>query len=254
MAPKQSRKRTYGKTQKRRSKSKTLKSGPTLTIPELRSAMQGISVMSVSLAQGVKRGALKVQDAAREFADAWSATFGRKLDISKAKSYIMHVVSMEPSRKGKQTRRKQRGGSSAAPAAGAPLGYQMGPGADLPNGAFPKYISNGFVNPEPAILQDCGKQTGVLPYPSLGSNKVGGGMFSDFTTGLSAIATRPFISQNPPSMAQDGLTAMRGQPLGPGSQVTDTTYQYRFQPLGQQPIPVAAVLDRSITGRDIIVR
>ena len=247
MARKQSRTRKHGATQKRRSKS--LKSGPTLSIPELRTAMQGISFMGTSLAQKVKQGALTVQQAASEFSKAWTHVFGRRLDLNKAKAYIQHVLSMEPgSRKGRQTRRKHRGGAFAL--AGAPLGYQLGQPAEFSYNGFP-YVSKGFVNPEPAILQDCGKQTGIMPYPSLGSNKVGGGMFSDLGSGFAAIVSRPVISQNPPSAIQDGLTLMRGQPVGPGSQVPDTTYQYRVAPLGQQPIPVAAVLDRSLSSRDM---
>lgn len=231
------------------------KSGPVLTIPELRTAMHGIVQMGESLANMVKSGSKKLQDAAHDFSSAWHSRFGRRLDVKKSMDYLKHLITMKSSKKGKQqTRRKMRGGM-------APLGYQMGPGSPLPHGNFPDYISKGFINPEPAILKDCGTQASVLPYSNTGSNKVGGGrstrknrgkksgggLFSGLGTSLSAIAMRPFIAAAPPSVQQDAITAMRGQPLGPGPQAWQTAYTYQSPPTGVQPISPALALTRALT-------
>ena len=231
------------------------KSGPVLTIPELRTAMHGIVQMGESLANMVKSGTKTLQTAANDFSATWHSTFGRRLDVKKSMDYLKHLITMKSSKKGKQhTRRKMRGGM-------APLGYQMGPGTGLPHGNFPDYVSRGFVNPEPAILKDCGIQAGVVPYSNTGSNKVGGGrstrknrgkksgggLFTGFATGLSAIAMRPFIAAAPPSVQQDAITAMRGQPLGPGPQAWQSTHTYQLPPSGIQAQPSVNAITRTLT-------
>jgi len=233
------------------------KSGPVLTIPELRTAMHGIVQMGESLAKMVKSGTKTLQDAANDFSATWHSTFGRHLDAKKSMDYLKHLIRMKSSKKGKQqTRRKMRGGM-------APLGYEMRPGVPLPHGNFPDYVSRGFVNPEPAILQDCGTQAGVLPYSYTGSNKVGGGrrsrknrnnknkksgggLLSDFATSLSAISMRPFIATAPPSVQQDAITSMRGQPLGPGPQAWQTAHTYQSSP-GTQAINPVNAISRSLS-------
>ena len=240
-------------------KSKT-KSGPVLTIPELRTAMHGIVQIGESLANMVKSGTKTLQTAANDFSSAWHSTFGRHLDSKKSMDYLKHLITIKSSKKGKkQTRRKMRGGM-------APLGYQMGPGTGLPHGNFPDYVSRGFVNPEPAILKDCGIQAGVLPYPNTGSNKVGGsrssrnsrknrtnknkhggGLFSGVGNSLSAIAMRPFIAAAPPSVQQDAITAMRGQPLGPGPQAWQSAYTYQGAPSGNQVQLGTSAITRTMT-------
>jgi hypothetical protein len=220
--------------------------------------MHGIVQMGESLANMVKSGKKTLHTAANDFSATWHSTFGRHLDFKKSMDYLKHLITMKSSKKGKkQTRRKMRGGM-------APLGYQMGPGTGLPHGNFPDYVSRGFVNPEPAILKDCGIQAGVLPYPNTGSNKVGGsrssrnsrknrtnksggGLFSGLGTSLSAIAMRPFIATAPPSVQQDAITAMRGQPLGPGPQAWQTAYTYQSASTGNQAIPPINVITRTMT-------
>lgn len=242
MAPKQSRKHTSNKGTRKVKKTSSKKSSSTLmSIPELRGALHGVSIAGEKLAASVKKGSLTLDKAADKFATEWTGIFGKRLEKSKAKAYLKHIMDMNKKTFGK-TRRHHRGGGN--PLMGAPLGYDMKPGADLPYGNFPEYIAKGFVNPEPALLQDCGKQTSMMPYPNLGSNKVGGG---SFLTGINAALMRPFAAQNPPSTQQDMLTSMRGQPTGPGSASYEPSYQYRSPPIGQQPISAAAALERVIS-------
>jgi hypothetical protein len=118
----------------------------------------------------------------------------------------------------KGTRRKQRGGSAAL--AGAPLDYLTRPGLDLPYGQFEKYVSSGFWNPEPAILQDCGKQHGDLPIAGMGSNRMsGGGIMNSLSSVFRPLAT------NPPSVLSDAATVWKGQPIGPGPEVTQQAWK-----------------------------
>jgi hypothetical protein len=219
--------RKQSRTRKHTRKSKA----PEMTIPQLRASLQTISSIGESLIKSVKRGVLKLNDAATEFTVAWKKVFGRALEKNKALCYLKHLMGS-----GKGTRRKQRGGQ-------APLGYDMRlPEAGLPYGKFLPYVSGGFVNPEPGMRQSCGQQVGVLPYPGTGSNQVGGGLFD----GFNAIFSRPVMSQNPSSGLMDALDTVRGQPTGPGPESWQTAYNYRLPPIGQQPIPVAGVLMRTI--------
>lgn len=232
------------KTRKTKQRTRRAK---TLTIPEVRSALHYVQVAGEQGARAVKYGQKSLESVAKEFASLWSDTFGKRLDFSKAKAYIKHVLNTLP---GPKTRRKHKGG--ALPLAGAPLDYMTRPGLDQPYGNFPEYVSKGFVNPEPAYLQDCGKQTGVVPYPELGSNKVGGGILGDIMSGFSAIAQRPFLAQNPPSIQQDALTYQRGQPMGPGPDASQTAYTYKMHP-GMTSLPTAPAITRAL-GTDTAVR
>ncbi len=196
-----------GKTQKKRTKSHQSKSKKVLTIPELRKSLDHVTSYTEAL---VKSGAKSTKEMAAAFADEWQKVFGVKLDGKTSESYIRHVMK-QPVFGSKGTRRKQRGGAALA---GAPLDYLTRPGLDLPYGNFEKYVSSGFWNPEPAILQDCGKQQGDLPIAGMGSNRMSGGGLMDTVSQI----FRP-IATNPPSVQSDAVRAWNGQPLNPGPDV-----------------------------------
>jgi hypothetical protein len=224
-----------GKTQKKRSKSHVKPS--VLTIPELRKSLDYISNYAEKL---VKSGTRGIKDLARDFASEWKKTFGKTLPVETAESYLKHLKSMmKGSKKGRMTRRL-RGGAQSTELTGAPLDYMTRPGTYIPYGNFLKYVDSGFTNPEPAINWDCGKQTGVLPYASTGSNKMNGGGF------FSAFATRPFVAENPQSVGHDAQTVWKGQQLGPGPNSYDVGYKYQLGPSGPMPSIITEVYNRNL--------
>ena len=233
-----------GKTRKMRRKSFKKHPVSVLTIPELRKSLDHISHYADDLVKGGK----SVKDMATAFAKEWKKTFDKKLPTDAAESYIRHILGMKRTfRPGKMTR-KHRGGAQSTELTGAPLDYMTRPGTDIPYGNFLKYVNSGFWNPEPAINWDCGKQTGVLPYPETGSNKMNGGGFID------ALFTRPFIATNPTSVQYDAQTAWKGQPLGPGPESWQRGYQYQLPP-GSSPTPIATpgIYQRDLT-QDVTTR
>ncbi len=227
----------HRKTQKKRAAK-----APAMTIPELRSSMEYIVSYSQSLAS---KGSKSVKDAAKDFAAEWKKVFGKTLPTKTAEQYVKHMMSMRSPRSKKGTR-KMRGGAYDD-SIGAPLGYQLGPGADLPYGKFEQYVSKGFWNPEPAILADCGKQTGVLPYPETGSNKMnGGGLLDGASNALAAIGFRPFVAQNPPTPQQDLQTAWKGQALGPGPNSYQQAWTSHMSKPAMPPIQGIATYERNL--------
>jgi hypothetical protein len=230
-----------GKTRKMRTKS--LKKGQVsvLTIPELRKSLDHISQYADNLVKGGKN----VKEMTLSFAKEWKKTFDKKLPTDAAESYIRHIIGMK--RKSKKTR-KYRGGAQSTELTGSPIDYMTRPGTDIPYGNFLKYVNSGFWNPEPAISYDCGKQTGVLPYPETGSNKMNGGGFLD------VLLNRPIIATNPPSVNFDAQTAWKGQPLGPGPESWQRGYQYQLPP-GSMPTPISVpgVYQRDLT-QDVSTR
>ncbi len=224
-----------GKTQKKRAST----AKKTLTIPELRSSMEYIS----SYSEGLVHKKASTKELAKEFASEWKRIFGKNLPQKVAESYIHHMMMMKKPKKGHHTR-KHRGGGLLT---GAPTGYQLGPGADIPYGKFNQYVDKGFWNPEPGIIKSCGTQQGILPPSGMGSNKMNGGGFLDsISSGLSAIAFRPFAAQNPPSVQQDVQSGWKGQPLGPGPE----SWQHTWKPKADnmiQPIVRSPVYERDLS-------
>lgn len=231
-----------GKTLKKRSK--TLKKHSVLTIPELRKSLDYISSYAEKL---VRSGAAGTKEVANSFASEWKKTFGKTLPVETAESYLKHLKSMTIGiKKGKKTR-KLRGGAQSTLLTGGPLDYMTRPGTDIPYGNFLKYVESGFTNPEPAINWDCGKQTGVLPYDTTGSNKMnGGGLMSALSNFTSAMTSRPFMAENPQSVGHDAQTVWKGQTLGPGPNSYDVGYKYQMGPNTRIPNIVTEVYDRNL--------
>jgi hypothetical protein len=116
-----------------------------------------------------------------------------------------------------------------------------------------EYVNKGFWNPEPAILQDCGRQVGVMPTSDISSNQAGGGVMDWLRQSADAISFRPFVAQNPSTPQQDTMSAWKGQGIGPGPE----SWQQAWQPkMGNNPLPpmtAVAVYDRDIK-QDVITR
>jgi hypothetical protein len=221
--------------------------GKVLTIPELRQSMDYISNYSSKLVSGTKKS---VKELAKDFAREWKKVFGKTLSPKIAESYVRHIMGMK---KSKGTRRKQRGGAQDMTLTGAPINYETRPGVPLPYGNFLEYVNKGFWNPEPAILQDCGRQVGVMPTSDISSNQAGGGVMDWLRQSADAISFRPFVAQNPSTPQQDTMSAWKGQGIGPGPE----SWQQAWQPkMGNNPLPpmtAVAVYDRDIK-QDVITR
>jgi hypothetical protein len=209
-----------------------------ISIPQLRKSLAHITEYSEKL---VKSGKSSTEKLADEFSKEWSKVFGKKLNKSVAKKYIEHVSSM----KGKT--HKLRGGAQDDTLTGAPLAYLTRPGVDLPYGQFLPYVNKGFDVgvPTQAILQDCGKQDGVIPYPNTGSNLIkGGGLLSGMSDLIAAASFRPFVAQNPTSIQQDAMMGFKGITAGPGPEAWQQTWGYRLPPgVTTPPAPPTYVRD-----------
>ena len=222
-----------------RRKSKDRK--PSMGIPQLRQAMTHITNYARGLVKS-KKGSNPV----KMFQSEWQATFHKPLSDKVAKEYLNHI------NKYKAKTLKKRGGGSGSP---APLAYRMEPGAQIPYGNFPEYLTKGFFVPMSDNIANCGKIDSTVTVPAdMGSNKVGGGKrkknkslkkrggadpFSDFITGLGTIAQRPWVSQNPPLMHQEQIMQYKGYPASPGGDPSQRTWQYNNPASGIQPLPVA---------------
>ena len=235
---------------KKRSNTRPASSSPAMpraiSIPQLRKSLEHITEYSENL---VKSGKKNTEEMADTFSNEWRKVFGKKLRPEVAKKYIEHVAAIRPAPKS----RKLRGGAQDMTLTGAPMAYLTRPGVDLPYGQFLPYVTKGFDVgvPTPAILQDCGKQDGVLPYPNTGSNKIsGGGIFSGISDFMAAASDRPFVAQNPVSMQQNAMMAFKGITASPGADPSQQTWNYRL-PQGASvfsgPIPLARDLTADIT-------
>jgi len=240
-------KRGGNKTMKRKGKGKgsTRKSQSTskvLTIPALRRSIEHITQYTEHL---VHSGKNSVKDVASTFAAEGKKVFGKPLKPKVAQAYIQSMMKVQ---KGKHTRKqrggKQRGGMGVTAPSGAPLDYLTRPGVDLPYGKFLEYVDKGFVNPEPAILKDCGTQEGILPQAGMGSNKMSGG-------GLDAGLMRPFVASTPMSIQHDAAMAWKGQPLPPGPESWQKTWQPHMSPAGANQLNVNLAQVRDLT-KDVL--
>jgi len=234
-----------GKTRKNRNSR-----GKVLTIPGVRHSVRHMSNYAHSL---VSRRGSNAKSLSKAFSAEWKKTFGKTLPPKVADSYIKTVMK----RKGT---RKMRGGNSIL--SGAPLAALTRPDTDIPYGEFSKYVSGGFVNPEPAILKDCGHQQGIMPQAGMGSNKMNGGGFFDYVFPLDATASirnfgnaatfRPFIAQNPQTIQHNVMTDLKGLPPSPGSQSWQKEWGYRYSPYNVPNLGGINVYDRKLTN-DIVI-
>jgi len=243
-----------GKTRKNKSKSR--KQGKVLTIPELRHSLEHISSYTHSL---VRSGNASVKDAAKSFSMEWKKVFGKTLSPKVAESYIKSMM-----KKGKGTR-KMRGGNPML--SGAPLAALTRPDIDLPYGQFEKYVSGGFVNPEPAILKDCGTQQGILPQAGMGSNKMNGGGIFDYVFPVAippaydvfgparqlgdAATFRPFLAQNPTTPQHDMMTGIKGMSSPSVPEAWQHAWKPHTNPYTPVGTPTTGIYDRKLSN-DII--
>lgn len=244
-----------GKTHK---KSKTLKDQKVLTIPQLRKSLDHIAAYTEDL---VRSGSASVKELAVAFAAEWHKVFGKRLEPSVAENYIKHMMATQKKDKKSKskatTRRKgrgQRGGAQDTLLTGAPLLHMTRPGLDLPYGEFLPYVKAGFWNPEQAPASDYSDFKTVLPYAGTGSNKMnGGGLIDSISNAASAMFTRPFVAQNPPSIQQDAMSTWKGLPVGPGPNVYQATWQPRLAPGAPLPMPVIPAYERDLS-KDVMTR
>ena len=215
-----------------------------MTIPELRQSMAHMTNYGQKLAKNLVKSK-KGQGAVKAFQAEWQATFHKPLSDKVAKEYLAHIAKY----KSKSKTMKQRGGM-------APLAYRMEPGAPLPYGNFPEYLSKGFFVPMSANIANCGLvDSTVIPAQDLGSNlvsKTGGSRrrtrkrggadpISSFTQGLTAIVSRPFAAVNPPSFQQTAANSLRGYLPPPGSDPSQKTWQPLMPNKALVPLPVADI-------------
>ena len=213
-----------------------------MTIPQLRQSMMHITNYAQNLVKS-KKGT----SAVKAFQSEWQATFHKPLADKVAKEYLSHIAKY----KSKSKTMKYRGGM-------APLGYRMEPGAPLPYGNFPEYLSKGFSVgvPMSSPIANCGiVDSTVIPSADLGSNlvtktggrrrssrknkKVGGDPISSFIQGLTTIGSRPFAAQNPPSFQQNSVMENKGYLPSPGSDPSQRVWQHITPSRGVSPLPAA---------------
>lgn len=243
------------KTRKAKSRSQKAKAkaSKVLTIPDLRRGMEHISDMSKHLMTSSKAS---FDEKVAAFQKEWRAVFGKSIDTKVAADYLKHIASMNPHPFKHHTRKHGRKGHGKKMKGGqAPVDYITRPGENVPYGVYPDYISKGFWNPEPGILQSCGVQQGVMPYAETGSNKFGqaggsllGDMLSAYipgSTAAAALSFRPYTAENPATMQQNLGTTWKGQSTGPGAESWQQAWQPRYTNPTAGP-PVAMALDRTL--------
>lgn len=236
------------KTRKLHTRTRTKKSpsSKVLTIPELRKSLDYVTARGEEMAS---RGGKSMDAMAKEFASEWKKVFGKTLDVSAAKSYLQNMTILK-SKSGKRPTRKLKGGAQSTLLTGAPMDYMTRPGTDIPYGNFLSYVSKGFWNPEPAISGSPIRPPPVLPYAGTGSNRMGGGgVMGNF---VSALTMRPFGAENPPSVANDAMTAWKGQQLGPGPESYQTAYSYKSA--GEVPTVAASPVYARALASDVVTR
>jgi len=206
-----------------------------------------------------KKGAT-VKTLANSFAAEWKRTFGKTLPKKVAESYIKTMMKKS---KGKGTRKLYRGGAILT---GAPLAALTRPDTDLPHGQFQKYVSGGFVNPEPGITKSCGSQQGIMPQAGMGSNlmkAMKGGAFFDYAFPLDASAPvrnflnaatfRPFIAQNPLTPQHNMMTNLKGVAPPPGAESWQKNWTYHSSPYSAPVAKGIGTYDRTIGNTDVVV-
>lgn len=222
---------------KTRKASKSMSSQKSLTIPQLRKAFHHIE-------QFVQKN----PDDIKGFCDEWKKVFGVKVSEEAARDYLAFVREHPSS--------SQSGG-------GAPVGYDLRAGADIPYGSFPEYIQSGFgfANIDSFRAQS-GKEdiTPIIP-AGMGSNAVmkggkqskrktrkqkkqsGGGNFPSLTTALQEFANRPFLMNSPATTLQQTQMEVKGVNGFPSGRPEENT----LPPLSHQPIYSASISPASRT-------
>lgn len=231
------------KTRKNRKSGSRKSRGRALSIPQMRAGMERVSSAAAAMSRSRMSHTAKV----RAFQNEWQHTFGKKLSRKAASDYLKHARRMNT--------RRQRGGfatqGGGAVFSGAPLGYQMSQPDNLPNGVYPKYVSDGFTNPEPAMRNS--QVFGLTPFANTGSNQVGGGFmdevskgWNNLVTGVNALSQRPYVAENPSSVIADASKAYNGQGLPVGPNSYQRAYSYRMPNNPVPPIPAAQAIERAL--------
>ena len=191
------------KTRKARSLKKSV-----LTIPQLRKSFDHMDKVVEGLRKMSKHS---FSDAVVKYREEWSKTFKRDLSPADAAAYLKFRFGLKSN---KTRRSKLRGGAILA---GAPLDYQLRPGASGVYGNFPSYQQEGLDRYYgSAISADCGKPNG-FPTDGSGASQAGGG----WADGL----FRPIMTSNPAGLAyQTQMVDIKG-----------TTPFPTADPVGQPP-------------------
>jgi hypothetical protein len=215
-----------------------------MTIPELRRSFEHIE----TFVHQHKRS----KDLVKMLQEEWLKVFKKKLDKESASAFVNHTV--------KESGQSGGGGQLT----GASLDYTMRPGLYISPGIdqgsyarVPNYVSSGFWNPEPGQSYD--RVIGQTVYPDrtpagMGDNTViglkmaggsgnssrktkknkrkqsGGDPLRTLGTALNQFLFRPIDSTIPPSIAQDALTASKGESLGPSPLSYQNKLDYQMGP------------------------
>jgi hypothetical protein len=216
-------------------------------VRKTRKALKKEKVHGMSIPQ--LRRAFEHMDKFRDlesFRREWKKTFGKEVSKSAAEDYLKFVST---------TKGKQSGGM-------APLDYQVRPGAELPYGSFPEYVSGGFgFANKMSIPEMCGKESWPTVPAGLGSNLVGGsskgakgrkrkgtrkqkgGAFPSLGAVIGEALSRPFGMDSPPTTLQTAQMEFKGampfptsDPVhNPITQQADTTiYRGSINPISSQ--------------------
>jgi len=201
------------------------------SIPELRRSFEHIEEYVNSKIQASETKDHIVKDLKKE----WKKVFFKELSTKSAEAF---VNDRNKSRKTKNTKKKQKGGSTIA---GAPLDYTTRQGMYLPPGQIPvdghlpsnggnfgsfvDYVSKGFWNPEPAQSYD--PVQGQIRFPTsvpvgMGSNIVGGKRTLRRKRSKETKGTKKskggfirFPASVPASPIQDFMDMSKGMGVGP---------------------------------------
>lgn len=192
-----------------------------LTIPDLRKRFDMIEEFSVKHNGDVKG-----------FQELWKKMFGKSVSEGAARDYLAYARQGSSSSGSSAT---QKGG--ALPLAGAPLDYQVRPGAETPYGNFPPYVVSGFQYqgfdsqnltkiptltppaglgsdkfPEAITGQNATKQSGGARKSRAGrrTRKQKGGSLPSLFDAAREAMSRPFGMGAPPNAAQDAQMLAKG--------------------------------------------
>lgn len=183
------------------------------TIPELRRAFEEID-----------RFVKSKHPTTQEFQAKWKQFFGKQVSTESAEDYLSFV---------RETVKTaiQKGGA-------APLSYEMRPGADIPYGNFPSYVSSGFGvsvpidsfpvsyqagAPNPSPAQATLLKGGARKTRKMKKTQKGGGM-------LTEMMTRFFPASSPPSLGQETQMSLKGASISIPSDPTINAL--KFVPVG----------------------
>ncbi len=237
-----------------------------MTIPQLRKAFDHMESYTLTLLQREKDR----KKCRKAFQDEWMKTFHRTVDDKAADAYIQ--FESKKVKKGKKTRRQQKGGAALG---GAPLDYSTRPGIYGVYGQFPEYISGGFATMgnatnKMAIQEGCNSAAEAAkfqaPYTGFGAaslaqkggksrsarkgrkstRKLKGGAFPSISEFASAATFRPLSSSAPPGVAYSNMMEFKGAAPYPSSSANTDAPPYqalKAQTLANTP----GVITRDLT-------